>query len=419
MLEFDYSSENIERTIKRDYFNRNIYISNLIGYIAHSDEYMTYAVNGQWGSGKTVFMHQLMHIMKNQNLIDQFASKDIKSDDYEVFYYNAWENELMKKPSIAILRSIIDEYCIFSQEDKEAISDLLGVLSNIAIKIGTCGILGADDFKTRVSEDDISIDTIKETFRKTIDHIIKKKKCKRVVVIIDELDRCKPTNVIQLLEEIKHFYDHSSLTFIFSADLEQLGFTIKKLYGEHFDADLYLQRFFDASFTLNSASYEKYIIEELGFNIGSTDILNEICKIAISYCQLTVRETNKFVSKMKVVAKEISGVDHWEMETPVAQFVFIPWGIALKYKDNARYNSFMNGNLKKEEIRSFIEYSKELPSWLTEYYLRRREIPEDFDFVDTLYEIYLNAFKSKGFRYHREDYNIHSLRDRVAPYIEF
>lgn len=55
---------------------------------------------------------------------------------------------------------------------------------------------------------------------------------------------CKPTNVIKLLEEVKHFYNHKALTIIFSADLIQLSNTIKKMYGNNFDAELYLQRFF-------------------------------------------------------------------------------------------------------------------------------------------------------------------------------
>ena len=33
MKEFDYSDENIKRTIKADYFQRNVYIKNLINYM--------------------------------------------------------------------------------------------------------------------------------------------------------------------------------------------------------------------------------------------------------------------------------------------------------------------------------------------------------------------------------------------------
>lgn len=113
------------------------------------------------------------------------------------------------------------------------------------------------------------------------------------------------TNVIKLLEEVKHFYNHKALTIIFSADLIQLSNTIKKMYGNNFDAELYLQRFFDNTFSLNSSNYEKYINTELSYNITETYIINEISKIAISLCRLSIRETNKFIKKIKIIGSEI------------------------------------------------------------------------------------------------------------------
>ena len=123
MKEFDYSDENIERTVAADYFNRNIYIKNLINYINNADEQSTYAISGEWGSGKTVFMHQLMYVINNRKILGdaKFAKAAYDEDgkkDIEVFYYNAWENELLKQPSIAILNSIIDEYCLFNTDDR-------------------------------------------------------------------------------------------------------------------------------------------------------------------------------------------------------------------------------------------------------------------------------------------------------------
>lgn len=417
MREFDLGDENIKRTVRGNYFDRNKYLSNLIKYVLNANNQESYALNGEWGSGKTVFLHQFMCIAKDAVLAAKLGINDYSPDELEVYYYNAWEHELMNRPSIALLNSISREYKIIDEEDIAKAKDIFNKATNIAIKIASAGILTKDDFIN--SPDDLSIKDIQETFHSIIDYILKKKKCRRVTIIIDELDRCKPTNVIRLFEEIKHFYNHDSLTFIFSADLKQLSNTIRRMYGEGFDAELYMQRFFDATFSLNSSNYEKYINEELSYNITETHIVNEISKIAIGFCKLSIRETNKYIKKLKVIGKEIGHLNSFNKDLSIAQCVFVPWGMALKIRDISKYEEFMSGNLLKTDIEKFIGYSPEVPSWLTEYYTDRNNDSTDFDIVNKLYEIYIAIFQNKNFRYLQEDYRNSGLRNSVIPYIEF
>ena len=48
------------------------------------------------------------------------------------------------------------------------------------------------------------------------------------VVIIDELDRCKPTYALDLLENIKHLFDADNLCFVLVTNLEQLGNVVSR-----------------------------------------------------------------------------------------------------------------------------------------------------------------------------------------------
>lgn len=64
-----------------------------------------------------------------------------------------------------------------------------------------------------------------------------------VFVIIDELDRCRPTYAVRLLEEVKHLFAVPGLIFIYGMHGEALGHSIKALYGSEFPADHYLRRF--------------------------------------------------------------------------------------------------------------------------------------------------------------------------------
>lgn len=417
MNEFDFDDDNIKRTIDGNYFDRNKYICELIKYVLNAENQESFALNGEWGSGKTVFLHQLMYIAKNSALASELGIEGYSPDALEVYYYNAWENELMNRPSIALLNSISRKYKIIDENDMAKAKNLFSKAANIALKLGSAGALSTNDFTS--SPDELNIERIQKTFHDLIDYILKKKNCRRITIIIDELDRCKPTNVIRLLEEIKHFYNHDALTFIISADLKQLGNTIRKMYGEDFDAELYMQRFFDATFSLNSSSYEKYINEELSYNISETRMVNEISKIAISFCQLSIRETNKYIKKMKVIGKEIGRLDSFDKERSIARCVFVPWGTALKIRDISKYEKFMSGSLSKTDIERFIGYSPEIPSWLTEYYLGRNNTSTEVDIVSIIYDIYIGIFRAKNFKYLQENDNISRLRNYVVPYIEF
>lgn len=71
-----------------------------------------------------------------------------------------------------------------------------------------------------------------------------------IVVIIDELDRCRPPYAIKLLEELKHLFDVPGLVFILGLNSTQLTKSIRAAYGHDFDSHAYLRRFIDRKFFL-------------------------------------------------------------------------------------------------------------------------------------------------------------------------
>lgn len=64
-----------------------------------------------------------------------------------------------------------------------------------------------------------------------------------MIIFIDELDRCKPSFAVHLLEQIKHYLYDERIIFVLSVNQEELQYTIKHFYGNEFDASRYLDRF--------------------------------------------------------------------------------------------------------------------------------------------------------------------------------
>ncbi len=86
-------------------------------------------------------------------------------------------------------------------------------------------------------------------------------------VFIDELDRCRPTYAIKLLEDVKHLFQIDGIVFVIATDSDQLAHSVKAIYGAEFEARKYLRRFFDRVFVFPDVS-KKALLETLLENIG-------------------------------------------------------------------------------------------------------------------------------------------------------
>jgi hypothetical protein len=75
-----------------------------------------------------------------------------------------------------------------------------------------------------------------------------------ITIVIDELDRCRPTYAIKLLEEIKHLFDVPGVAFVLGLHGQQLAHSVTAAYGGGFDGAGYLRRFFNRRYTLKEAA---------------------------------------------------------------------------------------------------------------------------------------------------------------------
>lgn len=66
-----------------------------------------------------------------------------------------------------------------------------------------------------------------------------------LVIFVDELDRCRPTFAVQLLERIKHLFDILGIAFVLPLDLGQIVASIQTVYGSKIHAADFSRRFFN------------------------------------------------------------------------------------------------------------------------------------------------------------------------------
>ena len=230
------------------------------------------SLNGEWGSGKTTFIKMVMQEMKNRG--------------FHPLYFNAWENDYVADPLIALL-SEIKEIAPLSKKWDSVMNNGGKIIASMASslfksllknKLGIdSDILSAGiDEATKLMKADIDdFANQKKTFqdfKKSLTNYITDNTDtdKPVVFFVDELDRCNPCFAVKVLERIKHLFDIPNVIFVLSISKRQLESAIQGYYGSNnINAANYLRRFIDVEFTLpipNIENFCQYLYEYYDFS---------------------------------------------------------------------------------------------------------------------------------------------------------
>lgn len=147
-----------------------------------------------------------------------------------------------------------------------------------------------------------------------------------LMVVVDELDRCRPDYAIKVLEEIKHFFDIPGISFILALHGGQLSKSVKAIYGSEFDSEEYLRRFFTRRYELRShpivemaaAVFNQWGMDENRFEFPAPTV-------ADNYMLNKPRTIGLILSELKVTPREIFAImdglrlfmDGWDHPDPI------------------------------------------------------------------------------------------------------
>lgn len=353
--------DNIKKTFIDDTIGRNKDLLSFIQILCSIDSNYSIALDSSWGSGKTFFVKQVKMIFDSSNAfgynsveekdeILQVWEKlsenvDISVNSNVTIYYDAWENDCDEDPIYSLIYQIVLNTNNYKDLNKKISFD------NVLTATGrfTEAISGINPNEIVES---LKSKSILEGFidKKSIDDIIKgfidsilPEHGDRLVIIIDELDRCNPKFAVKLLERIKHYFYNDRITFVFSVNLSELQQTIKHYYGENFNAGKYLDRFFDLRISLPPVDLNKYY-ESIGF-YNSSDVIDESINIVISKYNLQLREIAKFITLVRVATSGYERIkDLYCPETKLFLLqVIVPMAIGLKLTDPCKYSDFVSG----------------------------------------------------------------------------
>lgn len=258
-----------------DFMGRKPSSKFLTTYLLSNPHIKVLNVNSPWGSGKSFFLERWKADLRR---------------DHVCILFNAWATDYSAEPLVALVTSIEqqtkDKLDISATDAGRRVVDLSSDILKKAAPLIAKGLVKKfigvefDDLLGKDGGDDAA-DVTKDLVASLIDDQSKTTKhvedFKRAVVerlsqaamnnnlkkpafiFIDELDRCRPTYAIELLERIKHFFEIEDCRFIIASDSTQLAHAIRAVYGQGFSSERYLSRFFDAEFSLDNSDVYNFV----------------------------------------------------------------------------------------------------------------------------------------------------------------
>lgn len=298
------------------------------------------AVNGPFGSGKSVFL--------------RMCAAHLREDGVWVVEFNAWQQSHTQMPLVDLVAAVTSE--------PEFNGEAARSLREVTIKLGwrlasamTGGLVEREDF---VSVGDVSrfdewtqIEKRRGEFRKALAGVVAKDG--RLVILIDELDRCPPARVLEILDVVRHLFDVPGVVVVLGINENELQHRVKTLFGECCAAEEYLRRFIDLMIDLprpgsNLAGFMNEAFASVGLTgrleAGSDTYSGSMLEILADKTGMSARDVLQLIHRIgRVLALTPVPGQHDEVRWAREHLTLVL--CALRWADARAYRRLMVGDI--------------------------------------------------------------------------
>lgn len=240
--------------LENDDLGRSAFARQLLARLSEENCSPTIGLYGGWGVGKTSTLHLIEKIND--------ACSDTDPKKLEITYVDAWCYEVTGDLTIPILIRLRE--LAGDQKDPEYSTRwkrVVGVVAQAGTDILLRKLLDLElgdvkEYAQYIQEASKggktpqtlknlmdAVDSAQKDFEYLVNEVWEKKQHRRIVFLIDNLDRCSPENVVRLLESIRNFMDPQHLTWVFAMDSGVIASYIDKKYEDtKMDGNSYLDK---------------------------------------------------------------------------------------------------------------------------------------------------------------------------------
>ena len=332
---------------KNDLLDRQEAVEVLTHLVGNIEGPCVLAVDADWGAGKTTFL--------------RIWSQHLRNGGFPLVEFNAWETDFSEDPFVTLSIKLTEGLRECAGEPlggkidaiNEAAKDVLRRVAPGAIRLAAAAlpIVGVELGKvfSAYAEEKLSqhqkageaVGKFTDVLQDAANTLSEERVGRPLILMIDELDRCRPSYAVELLEMAKHLFSVDHIVFVLAVNRDQLAHSVKALYGSDFDAEGYLRRFFDVDFQLPEPSRDAFIAAQLRAT-GIADYFDQtpLCRAMLlaffGASDLSLRTIGQAIHRLGLLYASLQRDQHdYGLATTVA--------LILRTLDQGLYDRFVNG----------------------------------------------------------------------------
>lgn len=211
-------------------FGFDEYASVLTSTIFGTDPHFTIGIFGKWGSGKTTLLRKIEHILESS-----YSKKVLP------VFFDAWRYQREEHMLLPILDTLFE--CLERAETHW--HELSNKIKRLTASMATAMTFKLPflelDTKNAIEQWQASKEQVRSDYfgwlnelQKALDDVRRDDPDRRIVMLIDDLDRCLPPKVVEVLESIKVMLDVSGFVFVLALDELVVEQAIQSYYGQNY-----------------------------------------------------------------------------------------------------------------------------------------------------------------------------------------
>lgn len=365
-------------------------LANIVGDLAG---HAVIVLDGPWGSGKSVFA-------------GQWAGQ-LRQRGHAVVYFDAFEHDHLDDAFFPLLGHLLkasdsdgprlqDSKASLIQTATPLVRAMPRIVTDAAVRAGTGGLLSLSDLQQHIGDatsaetDEIEAfveESLKQAatqvecvdrFRKALAAAVAntghgEQGKAPLVFVIDELDRCRPSYALNVLERIKHLFAVDGICFVLVTHLDGLAAMVRRTYGLE-EPGRYLDKFFQLRFDIrrllgpgSEASHTRYLqhlAQSMGFPWDSNQFTTVTINCLVQVHSLTFRSQERVMLNLALFYRGAGGPAHLHRLDDYGGSLILAAGLCvMRNVEPSLYRDAARKQLRYEDAMAFLKFEQWTGMW--------------------------------------------------------